>query len=84
MIQSMLQYDGSLTENLDVRYNLPGPYHITEKAMPNLHNKVWNFLSKLLENVRAVSFTIDIWSSDVSPISLLSLTAHWIDLDFTP
>lgn len=29
-----------------------------------------------------MSFTSDIWSSDVSPMSMLSLTAQWIDADF--
>lgn len=31
---------------------------------------------------QTVSFTTDIWSSDVSPTSMLSLTAQWIDSDF--
>ena len=26
----------------------------------------------------AISFTIDIWTSDVSPMSMLSLTAQWV------
>lgn len=34
----------------------------------------------------AISFTTDIWSSDVCPMSLLSLTSHWVDREstFTP
>ncbi len=35
-----------------------------------------------MEKANAVSFTTDIWSSDHRPLSLLSLTAHWIDADF--
>ena len=38
--------------------------------------------SLLNENVSSISFTSDIWSSDVSPMSMLSLTAQWINADF--
>ena len=31
-----------------------------------------------------VSLTTDIWSSDVSSDSLLSVTAHWIDDNWQP
>ncbi len=37
---------------------------------------------KLLHNDSAMSFNTDIWSLDVSPTSMLSLTAQWIDCDF--
>lgn len=29
-----------------------------------------------------ISFTTDIWSSDISPVSVLSLTAQWIEENF--
>ena len=32
--------------------------------------------------VNAISFATDIWTSDVSPMSMLSLTAQWVDEDF--
>ncbi|KAK7922400.1 hypothetical protein WMY93_009302 [Mugilogobius chulae] len=42
----------------------------------------------VVENVgfrRLMEFwNLDIWSSDVCPMSLLSLTAHWIDSSFNP
>ena len=38
-------------------------------------------VSRKLEKVQAISFTTDILSSDVSPLSLLSLTAHWVDIE---
>ncbi|KAF3845717.1 hypothetical protein F7725_002795, partial [Dissostichus mawsoni] len=36
----------------------------------------------LAKDITAISFTTDIWSSDVSITSMLSLTAQWIDKDF--
>lgn len=33
-------------------------------------------------NVNDISFTTDIWSSDISQMSMLSLTAQWIDHNF--
>jgi hypothetical protein len=32
--------------------------------------------------VTAISFTTNIWTSDVSPMSIMSLTAQWVDEDF--
>ena len=32
--------------------------------------------------VTAINFTSDIWSSDISPMSMLSLTALWVAEDF--
>ena len=37
---------------------------------------------QLDKNGLDVSFTTDIWTSDVSPVSMLSLTAQWLDEDF--
>ena len=39
-------------------------------------------IHKLLDNVTDISFTTDIWSLDVSQMSMLSLTAQWIDDSF--
>ena len=35
-----------------------------------------------LLKLTSMSFTTDIWTSDVSPMSMLSLTAQWVDEDF--
>lgn len=48
-----------------------------------MHKEVQKCIAAHVEKANAVSFTTDIWSSDHRPLSLLSLTAHWIDADFT-
>lgn len=65
-----------LIKHLEPRYTLPSRHYITEKVIPQMYNEVCDFLSKLLENVGAISLTTDNRSSDVSPMSLLSLTAQ--------
>ncbi|XP_077063451.1 zinc finger BED domain-containing protein 4-like [Siphateles boraxobius] len=72
-----------LLEHLEPRYTLPSRHYITEKVIPQMYNEVCDVLSKLVENVSAISLTTDIWSSEVSPMSMLSLTAQWIDSDFS-
>ena len=41
-------------------------------------------ISKEIKDLKAMSFTTDIWSSAVCPMSLLSLTVHWLDTSCTP
>ncbi len=71
-----------LLEFLEPRYELPSRHFITSTAIPELYNKVRTHVRDLLSDGAAVSFTTDLWTSDVCPMSLLSLTAHWINATF--
>ena len=75
-----------LMEHLEPRYSLPGRKYISETALPKLYEAVGEHISCMLKDAHAISFTTDIWSSDVCPMSLLSLTSHWVDREtsFTP
>lgn len=67
----------------DPRYLLPGHSYCGDTALNELHRVVHSHVEGLLrEHSPSISLTTDIWSSDVSPMSLLSLTAQWIGLDF--
>ena len=68
-----------LLEFLNPRYDLPSRHYLSDTALPEMYSKVRDHLRGNLREVTALSFTTDIWSSDVCPMSLLSLTAHWID-----
>ena len=72
-----------LIEHLEPRYNLPNRRYLTETALPQLYARVYEHVKESLKDVPVVSFTSDIWSSDVCPMTLLSLTASWVDTDFT-
>ena len=47
-----------------------------------MHETVQKQIKSLLHDITALSFTTDIWSSNVCPMSLISLTAQWIDDGF--
>jgi len=68
---------------LEPRYEIPSRHYITDAMLPKVFHEVKKHVSGLLCDVSAFSFTTDIWSSSVCPMSLLSLTAQWIDDDFT-
>lgn len=70
-------------EHLEPRYQLPNRHFISDTAVPLKYKEVCELISKCLENTDMVSLTTDIWSSNVCPMSLLSLTAQWIDSSFT-
>lgn len=71
-----------LIEHLEPRYQLPSRHYFTEKALPALHTKLRGHLQAMLTGVPSLSFTTDIWSSSVSPMSLISFTVQWIDSEF--
>lgn len=71
-----------LMEHVEPRFEMPSRHYFTEKALPALYKKISDKLLVLLSDVPHVSFTTDIWSSSVAPMSLLSLTAQWIDSSF--
>ena len=55
----------------------------SDVALPELHSIVEMHIHELLATgFTAISFTTDIWTSDVSPMSMLSLTAQRVDEDF--
>lgn len=71
-----------LVEFLEPRYAIPCRKHFVDQALPELYNCVHSHIEKLLSDTVHVSFTTDIWSSSVSHVSMLSLTAQWLDEDF--
>ncbi|XP_051811092.1 zinc finger BED domain-containing protein 4-like [Acanthochromis polyacanthus] len=72
-----------LMMHLEPRYAMPSRRFFSDVALPELQCSVSNHVEKLLANAAHISFTSDIWTSSVSPVSMLSLTAQWIDEDFT-
>ncbi len=72
-----------LIAHMDQRYTLPSRRYFSDVALPEIYNAVSAHVHSLINaEVRYISFTTDIWSADVSPISMLSLTAQYIDADF--
>ena len=62
---------------------MPSRHYIAEKGIPALHTKVHERVQRHLKEATSISLTTDLWSSGVAPMSLLSLTAPWIDSSFT-
>ncbi|KAI4812432.1 hypothetical protein KUCAC02_023820, partial [Chaenocephalus aceratus] len=62
---------------------MPSRHYIVEKGIPALLTKVREQVPRHLKEATSIALTTDLWSSGVAPMSLLSLTAHWIDSSFT-
>lgn len=81
---SVVENEGfrNLMAYLQPRYSLPSRKYLSETALPELYSIVAKKLADKLKGVRSMSFTTDIWTSDVCPMSLLSLTVHWVGSDY--
>ena len=79
---SVLEDQGfrSLMAHMDPRYTLPSRRFFLDLSLPEMY--CHPTFSLLKADVTSIIFTTDIWSSDVSPMSMLRLTAQYIDPDF--
>ncbi len=73
-----------LLNTLEPRYSVPSRRYITETILPRIKDGVASEVRKAIAGVQWFSFTTDIWSTEVSNDSLLSLTAHWLTDSFKP
>lgn len=63
-------------------YKLPGRTYFTNTVIPQLFDKCKLAIIESLSQVEWISFTTDMWTSDVNYQSYISLTGHWLDKDF--
>lgn len=72
-----------LIAHLEPRYTVPSRRYFSDVCLPALYDAVATHIHSLIDaSVSEISFTTDIWTSDVSTVSMLSLTAQWLDEDF--
>ena len=72
----------NLLKALEPRYSLPSTKYMTETVLPRIMAGITACVKLEMANVKWFSFTTDIWSTDISSHSLLSLTAHWLTDSF--
>ncbi len=72
----------ALLQALEPRYSLPSRRYITETVIPTITEEIRIKVKVELAQVKYLSFTTDIWTTDISSNSLLSLTAHWLTDSF--
>lgn len=58
---------------LEPKYEIPSRRYVTEVILPQIHNAVKKHITSLLHDIKTISFTTDIWSCFVNPLSLISL-----------
>ena len=71
-----------LLKTLEPRYQIPSRKYITDMVIPDIESDVRARVKEDMKDVRCFSFTSDIWSTEVSNDSLLSLSAHWLTQSF--
>ncbi|KAJ8391358.1 hypothetical protein AAFF_G00089880 [Aldrovandia affinis] len=64
-------------------YKMPSRHYFSDTALPELFNLVADRTQSVLNESKAhISCTTDILTSNVSLMSMISLTAQWVDEDF--
>lgn len=70
-----------LMKKAQPKYQVPSRNYFSDKIVPDIYRKVKSKIASQIEEAEAISFTSDIWTS-VSNCSFISLTAHWINIEF--
>ncbi|KAK6196084.1 hypothetical protein SNE40_001379 [Patella caerulea] len=68
---------------LEPRYKIPSKQEISRQMIPALYDKLKSQIKDELVDVTFIGVTTDIWSTRAGPNSLMSITAHWVDKDFS-
>ena len=83
---SIVEDDGfiDLMAHLQPRYMLPSRRYFSDTMLPQVYDSVKALVEKELvgPNGKYVSFTSDIWTCSKSKETFISLSGHWVKLDF--
>ena len=73
-----------LLAHIQPKYMLPSRRYFSDVMLPKTYQELKARISSQLDEANAthISFTSDIWTSNHSVESFVSLTGHWIDKDF--
>ena len=73
-----------LLAHVQPKYMIPSRRYFSNVLLPKTYNKMKAHMSAQLDEAHApyVSFTSDIWTSQHSIESFISLSAHWVDEEF--
>jgi hypothetical protein len=67
-----------LIKKLDSKYELPSKTTIKQRLLPELYNEIKEKLRRYLETVESVALTTDLWTSNYSTISYMTVTCHFL------
>ena len=67
----------ALIHTLEPRYTLPSRKYFTDTVLTWIHKGIVSKVEEQIAKVDLFSFMTDIWSTEVSNYSMISLTTHW-------
>ena len=82
---SIVDHEGfkSLISTLEPKYQMLSRKYFTETVIPSIASRIrTNIAKQLMEGAEYLSFTTDVWSSNVNSDVLLGFTAQWVDGSF--
>ena len=71
-----------LLEHLEPRYSLPSRKYFSEKIIPEMYDDTVAVMKQMIDGMNGIGITTDIWTSSTNLNAFISLTAHFITVDF--
>ena len=82
---SVVDHEGFklLISTLEPKYQKPSRKYFTETVILSIASRIrTNIATQLKEGAEYLSFTNEVWSSDIKIDALLGFTPHWVDNSF--
>ena len=73
----------ALMHGVEPRYKLPSESYLRQVAVPEMCRTLKTKVAEVVGDVQHISLTTDTWTTSMCSESLMSLTGHWLDDDFT-
>ncbi|CAH2002486.1 unnamed protein product [Acanthoscelides obtectus] len=64
------------------KYSIPSRPYFSKTVIPEIYEKCQSRVAEMIADARFISFTTDMWTSDVNNKSFITLTGHWISRNF--
>ncbi|XP_065654893.1 zinc finger BED domain-containing protein 4-like [Hydra vulgaris] len=72
-----------LIKEICPNYQIPSRSYLSENIVPQIYDNLFNLIKSNISSASYISLTTDIWTANSSNVAFISMTAHWLNNEFS-